>query len=472
MQQNEQELAVIQNFNLLPRSSLEQLGKRLRLRMSLPELLFCARQYQHPDKGTITLPTLRFLDALACPEHPTLAKIAVGGLKSEHAGIASAFSDAIADLKALGKDPEKPYTLNDFSLLSARGSRPTAHPLQRACNGDVLVLLDASEQGARDLIAHARCVCDCATESPVHALLRLCTGAVLELSRLPEQLQDPLALTRCSTALLLALPKQALPALPDAAAAQSLQATPLGVVTNQGTLEIRNDAQVLLSLDASYLRSICFIRAYELQANRADLYAAAQLQAAQAYANAFAAGGDPDRVTLSAQLQANGQAPVSKTAADLLCMLLGLYRFSDAAKVAVQIKASFDGTDTQLTVTTDTPCEHALKGHGKLYLLAPQPNMDGTLNAQKLRALIDYLHSARAQGKIKALLPVCDTTPAAVLDEQACGVICNPHAAQTLVQHFQCAFLAESDFEPEGELIAVSTLPKCEKCLDKIDNIQ
>ena len=116
----EQDLTVIQNFNVAPQKSLELLGQRLGLRMSRAELLFCARHYKSRSSGEITIDALRFIDALACPAHISLAKIAIGELLTDHDDIAQTYADAVSKLKALGKDPEKPFTLQDIADLSVR----------------------------------------------------------------------------------------------------------------------------------------------------------------------------------------------------------------------------------------------------------------------------------------------------------------------------------------------------------------
>ena len=86
--------------------------------------------------------------------------------------------------------------------------------------------------------------------------------------------------------------------------------------------------------------------------------------------------------------------------------------------------------------------------------------------------LCDNLHQALLAGKIHSLLLLCDTTPAQLLAKQDCDVIQNPHAAQALARSYSCAFLAETDFAPDGELIAITTLPNQQKCMDNLDNIQ
>ena len=471
MRQPKQELAIIQNFNLLPRSSLEQLGKHLRLRMSLPELLFCARHYTNSN-NEISVSALRFLDALACPPYPLLSKIAIGEFLSEQACIANAFTGAVTAIKAQGKDPKKPYTLQDFATLASHGAPSSARIVQRALYGDALVLLNTPECLPTNVTQYARCVCDCTKQSPMHAVLRLCDGAVLELARLPEQMQDPLALTECRDAWLLALPQDALPALLEQTQALGLHAVIMGVVTDHGTLEIRNSKHVLLSQDMAFLRSICFIRSYRVQADQVELYQSIQMQAAHAFAQAVAAGCAPAEVTLGAQLHQSAQSPVSQSAADLLCVLLGLYRFSDATQVPVQIEAKFDALRTQQTITAAMPDNATLQEQSRIYLLAPQSDADGMPDLRKLRALTEYLHEARAQGKLKSIRAVCNATPEQVLATENCGIIYNPHVAQTIAQKFSCAFLAETDFELAGELVAVSTLPKPQNSEEIYDNIQ
>ena len=442
--------------------------------MSLPELLFCARNYKGGENGEIRVSTLRVLDALACPEQISLTKIAVGEWTTANADLANTFSDAVTHLKALGKSPEAPYTLQDIATLAARKTRPV--PMQRAAYGDVLVLLHTHKAIDADLTAQARCVCDCSTESPLHAVLRLCKGAVLELARLPEQMQDMLALTECSKAFLLALPQQAFPSLLQAAKQQDIHACLFGVVTDTNTLELRHHKQPLLALDTAYLRSICFVRAYRVRADQVAAYRNAQQRAACAYAQAVTQGCDPAQIILQAQLRARRQQPVAQSAAELLCMMLGLYRFSAEAKVPVQIDATIDAADTDMTLKPCMP-EHAipkstLQGQGRIYLLAPQAKEDGTPDPEQLRALTEALRGAMQEGKIKAVKLICNTTPKAMLEHESCNVTYNPHMAQTLVQPFPCAILAETDFDLPGKLIAVSTLPKQQNSMDNSDNIQ
>ena len=483
MQQTQPMLETIQNFNLLPKDSLEKLGRRLGLRMSLPELLFCARHYQNAPNGEIALSTLRFLDALACPAYPELAKLAVHEYVTEHACLAEAFASAVDSLKAHGKDPKTPYTLQDFATLTSNSSRVTGSAAHRAAYGDALVLLDAPKGTENacpvlptELEALVRCACDCSTVSPARAILQLCQGAVLELSRMPAHKQDALSLTEYRAAWLLTLPQDALSALLQKAGELDLHATLLGVVSERGVLEIRCNRQVLLSLDTGYLRSLCFIRAYNLQADREDVFAMAQLRATRAFAQAVADGCDPAQVTVQAHLQADAQRPTSLLAADMLCMLLGLYRFSDAAGVAVLTDARFGCSETQLHLKASAPVgkpvHNALQGQGKLYLLAPHTQADGLPDLKELRMLCDNLHQALLAGKIHSLLLLCDTTPAQLLAKQDCDVIQNPHAAQALARSYPCAFLAETDFAPDGELIAITTLPNQQKCMDNLDNIQ
>lgn len=461
----------IQSFNLLPRTSLEQLGMRLGLRMSLPELLFCARHY--PMNGEIAVSTLQFLDALACPAYTPLAKIAVGELITAHAEPAEAFACAIADLKQRRKDPEKPYTLQDFATLALRDTKPTAPCAQCAAYGDALVLLHSFEEIDADLTLRVHGICDCTTESPMHAALRLCNGAVWELGRLPAHMQDALLLTKPCDAQLLVLPQDALPALLQAAATRGAQAHIIGVVTHNGTMEIRRDKQIVFSLPTAYLRKLCFIRAYTLQDMEQDLYRSVQRKAASAYVQAVEAGCDPAAVTLHARLPMRAQDVTSGSVTALLCMILGLYRFSDTMQVPVEIRTDLTAQDVRIQAGTQagTALPRALQGKSRIYLLAPRTLETGMPAWQELRAVTAYLHKAVQEGKIKAIKRLCDTTPARVLEKDHCGVILNPHAAHALEQNYQYAFLVESDFDLCGELIAVSTLPKQAKSAEDSDNI-
>ena len=312
----------IRNFKLLPQASLAQLKQSLGLKMSIAELAFCAKHYTADPTGEISIDALQWIDALACPARTELCKIAVGEMQTDSEACAQAFADAIAKLKELGRDPEKPYTLQDLADLPARylsalhpGAQaepvgidgtnayyaakglaararlqsPTRHfdLLQallpsldtHAAYTDTLMLLCPGE-GMDDLTfdaelplllresdasAQLHCICDCGTQSIAHAILHISSGAVINLARLPEGLQSAQALTRCFTGLLLALPQEAAWTLQAQAVARGMQACCFGVADHAGHLIIRNQKDLVFSLHIPYLRSICFIRSYTLR---------------------------------------------------------------------------------------------------------------------------------------------------------------------------------------------------------------
>ncbi len=564
----EQNLTVIQNFNVLPAQSLELLGQRLGLRMSRAELLFCARHYKSRGKGDISIETLRFIDALARPEHTTLDKIAIGEMQTDHAYIADTFADAVSGLKALGKAPEKPFTLEDFAALPARLTaaarskditepigfgKTAAHyasmgfgvqiPLEsavsrfdvlqplglclktRADHADALILLcpapdmqtDAFENTVIGLLQgehgkHVHCIADLSHESMAHAMLRMTGGALLNLTNLPEQLQDLLALTQYHTGLLLAMPTDASGAMLEQARALGLDAYEPGTIDHAGYLIISHGNDTLLALDVPYLKSICFIRSYSLRADDATLgslpdtlmlhaptealdqsvnegdeilrtlpplrtrnatyaaetsYRAAMLCAAKAYCCAVAAGSDPERIWLDVRLWQDSQLAVSQSASELLCALLGLYRFSTTLGVPVHSDTEFAPQAKAIAALASAPSDMVipptLQGHGNVYLLMPQSGEDGMPVWSEMRALISYLRREMFEGKIKSARVICGNTPADELMQAAngaCGVILNPHSMQILDTPCTCAFLVESDDLPQGTLIAVSTLPE------------
>ncbi len=318
----EQDLNLIKDFHVLPAQSLELLGQRLGLRMSRAELLYCARHYQSRGNGEISVDELRFIDALACPDKITLDKIAIGELLTDHGYIADTFADAISKLKALGKQPEKPFTMQDIADLSVRylaavNQKDITEPVgfggtaaqyaaqglglqsqietdttrmdvlqslglslqQQAAYADTLVLLcpaDGVSPAAFDEAISAllcgelgkaiHCICDTAQESVAHAVLRVTAGAVLNLASMPEQYNTPEALAAPCTGLLLALPQDATPALSlNVAQSPAIYAYEIGTVDNAGFLILKHEKDTLFIRDVPYLKSICFIRSYTLR---------------------------------------------------------------------------------------------------------------------------------------------------------------------------------------------------------------
>ncbi len=560
----EQDLTMIQNFNVLPEQSLALLGQKLGLRMSRTELLYCTRHYKGRGNGDISVAALRLIDALACPESITLDKIAIGELLTDHDYLADTFADAVSKLKALGKSPEKPFTMQDIAELSVRYTtavyqtdmaepigfggttaqyaaqgfgvrmpiqtdklrmdalQPLARkPGSHAAYADALVLLcpaanvspDAFDQTIESILyselgQKIHCVCNTAQESVAHALVRISTGAVLNLSVLPEQLDDPQALAVPCTGLLLALPQDAAPALIlQAAQFPALNAYELGIVDHAGYLIVKNGKDTLLAQDVSYLKSICFIRSYtlRLEDKTADAlpvtmplcipdklcermcnaayaqetsFRAAVLCAMRAYCTAVAAGCDPKRIWLDARVLQEKHHSVANAAGDLLCTLLGLYRFSMELGVPVRTHPSLVPEESSIVTLASAPADtripQKLQGAGKIYLLAPASAQDGMPVYSELRALISYLHRAMRKGTVKSARFVCGNTPADVLTEAAEGaydVIFNPHNTQVLQTPCPCGFLVETDQALAGELIAVSLLPEQTQNDGDSDNI-
>ena len=318
----EQDLNLIKNFNTLSAQSLELLRQQLHLRMSSAELLYCAHHYQNRGNGDISEDELRFIDALARPEKITLDKIAIGEMLTDHAYIADTFADAISKLKALGKQPEQPFTMQDIADLSVRytaavhqqnitkpvGFGGTAaqyaaqglgvqsipendHPRidvlqplglqlsQQATYADALVLLCPAEDVSSEAFDQAifallseecgkgiHCICDVAQESVAHAVLRVTAGAVLNLESLPEQMDTPQALAVPHKGILIALPQNAAPALSLwVAQSSALYAYEIGIVDHAGFFILKRGKDTLFIENVPYLKSVCFIRSYTLR---------------------------------------------------------------------------------------------------------------------------------------------------------------------------------------------------------------
>ena len=562
----EQDLTVIQNFNVLPAQSLELLRQKLQLQMSRTELLYCARHYNNRGKGEISVDELRFIDALACPACVTLDKIAIGELLTDHAHIAETYADAVSKLKALGKTPDKPYTLQDVASLSSRYvfavkqkditepvgifGTPTLYfskgldlqfpiasekgcfdvlrslPLRlqaRADYADTLVLLCPQTNMASgefdsavaallqdDACKNVHCICNTESESIAHAMLRISSGAVLNIARLP-MMQNLHDLSTPCKGVLVSLAQYTAPALIQAAQARGLHACEFGLIDHAGYLLVKNGKDTLLSLDIPYLKSICFIRSYTLRAedktvdvlprtlslsapedatdescNAQDAvlrtlpplrvrtaaaaqetsFRAAMFCALKAYCTAVAAGCEPERIWLDVAIAQDSQAGISHAASDLLCALLGLYRFSMESGVPVHTNTAFAAEQSLITALASAPADmvipERLQGQGRIYLLSPRYREDGMPCMQELRNLIAYLRRAMLGGKIKSARVICGSTPADQLTAAAtdCSVILNPHGMQVLDTPCPCGFIVEADGELDGDLIAVSAQPE------------
>ena len=546
----EQDLTVIRNFHAAPEKSLELLGKRLGLRLSRAELVFCARRYKDAE---ITPRALRLIDALACPERITLDKIAIGELLTDDDDIAATYADAVSKLNALGKPPEKPFTLQDIADLSVRytaaafkksvndpigfGNTAVAYaadgmgvrlalqsdsghfdvlaplpftPAPSAEQTDAIVLLcPAADMTAQDfgravttllcseLGGKIRCFSDTSRESPAHAVLRTSAGAVFNLARLPEHLQDPLALATCHNAVLLILSQDTLPALTTAAQELGLCAYYSGIADQAGRLVIQYNKDVLMSLDTAYLRSICFVRSYSLRVDKEQPaaavplflcgfestsdqsstakrtrhaartaktgFASTALCALQAYLSAVAAGGNPEQIELSASIVQAKHKKMSASAAMLLSGLLGLHRAGAELRAPVQIHTDLRDRDNGTTVLASAPLDAtvpaSLQG-GKVYLLAPHTSEHGMPVWSEVRALSAYLSRAIKDGSVKSARVLCNTTPRMALNVQENGSIAfNPYAEQVLSKNIVLGIIAESDGELAGELIALYTPP-------------
>ena len=572
----EQDLTVIQNFNVLPVQSLEQIKQTLKLQMSRTELLFCARHYKSV-KGEISVDALRFMDTLACPACVTLDKIAIGELLTDHAHIAQTYADAVSKLKALGKTPEKPFTLQDVASLSSRYvfavkqkditepvglfGTPTQYfsqgldlqipiksekcrfdvlgslPLRlqpHADYADALVLLYPQEDMSADDFAGAvsallqddacknlHCICNTESESIAHAVLRISSGAVINASRLPmmQHLHD---LSTPCKGMLVSLAQYLTPALTQAAAARGLHAYEFGLVDHAGYLLIKSGKDTLLTQDVAYLKSICFIRSYTLRAEDETVdvlprtlalsapedatdegydaqdavlrtlpplrvrtaatahetsFRAAMFCALKSYCTAIAAGCEPGRIWLDVAIGQDNRVGISHAASDLLCALLGLYRFSMESGVPVHTNTAFTAQSSFIAALASAPADmvipEKLQGDGRIYLLSPRYFEDGMPCMQELRNLIAYLRRATLGGKIKSARVICGSTPAEQLTAAAtdCGVILNPHGMQVLDTPCPCGFIVEADGELEGELIALSTQPENAQNHATSDNI-
>ena len=573
MQSLENTLATIRNFRNLPPPSLALLSKRLGLRMSRAELAFCAKHYR--GKGAaddISIEELCLIDALACPTYPRLSKIAIGELLTNHEDVAQTYRDLINKLGALGRDPQKPITLQDVANASERyihamSGHSITEPigiggnhLSYAAHGlytklhldctdggidlletlpihlkgqaeyaDALVLLSPLPETAAQEYCHAvvsllsdpllgqhiHCIGDCTQKSIAHTVLSVSDGAVLNLAKLPEEMQSLDALTTCTTATLLALPQSMLEAFVARAADCEILLSYFGIVDHAGYLIIRNGKTTILNSNVGFLKSICFIRSYTLRlkdendwcnfpdavsscvqlhtlqealpedadptepvlrtmpplrahaAARVNTarapYHSAMLCAAQAYCTAVAAGCDPSSITLHARLFQADHSTISTQAADALASLLGLYRFSMEMAVPVHTEVDFNEQESGTLVLANAPSDLVIPAHfsgnGRVYLLKPLYQADTFPVWEDVNAMISYLRTMMLQGKISAARSLGDKTVQQALDlmsQKGHAAIINPDLAALLQSRFPCAFLVEGEDGLTGDLIAVT----------------
>lgn len=568
MQDLENGFAKIQNFHSMTPSALESLAKELGLRMGRAELAFCAKHYQGRHGNNPGADELRFIDALACPSYTAPAKVAVSEMLTNEPYVAETFHDVIDKLKALGKPSERPITLEDIASLPHRyltalaniktpeligthddtrtylatgcisGMRLSCEqgcfdllkklPLSlnsEADYADALVLLlpapdtDASafEEAVTGLVcdpvlrAQIHCARDTSRTSIAHTVLSLCAGAVLNVRRLPEEMQCLDALTKEFSGLILALPQDAVNALREKAEQSGMSLCYFGVVDHAGYLIIKDAKDAMIETSVSYLKSICFIRSYSLRIESEDCshagactaparitlgddvqddacvictqpplrtrnaaytsiaqnpYHRALHCAADAFCTAIAAGATPAQVYLHTRMNATLQACDRTSMSHVLAALLGLYRFSLEMVVPVHTDLHPAKAEPDLLVLANAPAEAVipatLQGRGKVYLLHPLYDSYGLPVWEDFRKMIAYLHCAMRDGKIKSARAVGAQIPAEVLEAMAngaCGFVTNPDFAQEMTSHFPCAMIVEADCELQGDLIAVSTLP-------------
>ncbi|MBQ7379315.1 MAG: hypothetical protein IJW70_06495 [Clostridia bacterium] len=329
MQFSETNVSVIHDFNTLPQASLEILAQNIGLRMSRAELSFCAKNYKSRDGKDISVNTLRMLDALACPAHVKLTKIAIAEMLTDCEKTAETFRDAISKLHALGESAEKPITLQDIADLPARylqmlsgkktmnllATQGTASvyaergyfacnrlespygifdhllplpfsPREQAEYADVLVLLSPDPQMPHsefdelatvllhddDLSFVIHCVADLSYASIAHAVIGNSRGAAINIARLPEHLQSTEALAKPTSGMVLALSQKELSLLQQKAKEMGLSAHYFGIVDHAGYLIAQNGPDPLFALDINYLKSLCFIRSYSLRLHESELH--------------------------------------------------------------------------------------------------------------------------------------------------------------------------------------------------------
>ena len=567
---------IIRNFNTLPQSSLEFVKSNLGLRMTMPELLYAARHYKSRSGSDTDPQTLYFLDALAYPAQIALDKVAISELLTNEPYVAETYRDFIDKSRVLGKDPDKPYTLEDVARMPTRYLRSLAQSSKQALRigmrrdnvayaatghaseyslacekgrfdvleplplklkthaeyGDALVLLTpggdmkraqydtalAAFLKDREVSACVRCIEDCSGTSIAHAALAMGSGMVLNVGRLPAELQALPALAQATCGNLIALPRDMAEVLERKAAEYALNAVFFGVVDHAGYLIVRNGKDMLLCLDVPYLKSVCFIRTYSLRIeDEAHLYVtqdaelpypravplvttghqpllqiandtqtvlrsqdlmrtscamtvaagqnpyhSALLCAMNAYCTAVSAGCKPQSISMHAHLHVKRVLPDAQAMGQALAALLGLYRFSMESVTEIDTETDIADHQTELTVLASAPTDMVIpskaEGGSKIYLLHPLYSEYGMPVWQDFSKMITYLHQQMRAGKIKSARALCDKTVKQALHDMCdgvCDTVINSKYEQTLSLRYPGAVLVESDAGLEGDLIAV-----------------
>ncbi len=479
MQETQKELSFIENFGSLPKESLNMLAQNLGLRMSVAELTYCARNYKSKDGKAVSLPVLRMLDALACPERTETGKIAVREMLTDSQEIAEAYRDAISKLRAIGHPSNKPITLEDVAKLPVRylqalaGIKEQTPTTVQAEYADALVLLctakadDAFDGNIASLLSDEQisrfvhCKANLTHASILQNVLTLCRGAVINVARLPETLQHVELLALPANGIMLALPQSILPTLQQHAEELGILCCYFGVVDHAGALTLKYGTESLAALDINYLKSLCFIRSYVLQLREDEPFTNALMSAAEAYCKAIAAGLAPAEICLRANLHAAKQKPLSCSYGDALAVLLGLHRFAMELSVRIETCVTFDAEDIGLTVSADMPADIApteLQGQSRVYLLCPQYDEQGLPVLEDLRKLTAYLHSHAMAGKLEAIWATEEKTPSELLEQLTQNGGCavkNADLAQKLDQSYQASFMVLTKEPLQGDLIAL-----------------
>ncbi len=484
MQETEKDNNLIHDFCSLPQASLDVLAANLGLRMSRAELAFCAKHYPTKNGKDISIQALRMLDALACPDRIKASKIAVKEMLTDSPAVAEAYRDAIDKLHALGYTFKRPITLQDMADLPTKylqvlGGKQAVKPAAaQAEYADALVLLCPGEPSempfedqVRELTTDVHVSTSVAASSILHTLLGISRGAVINIARLPEQMQQAERLALPVQGQLLALSQSALPALQQKAEEAGVGCCYFGVADHAGALVVKNGTEQLFSLDFNYLKALCFIRSYSLRLHRqvvasadmqADPFFSALLCAADACSSAVAAGHDPSLLSLQAHLRATAHKPLSRSYGDALTALLGLYRFSMETMISVQTDVTFDAEQIELTVQAgeseaSTTVSDTLQGQGYVYLLRPTCDACGLPDLGEQRKMLAYLHAQIRQGNVLCARALCGKTPREVLDHAAdeCKVILNKDHVQTVEGVYPGAVLVEAKKRLSGDLIAV-----------------
>ncbi|MBR2446345.1 MAG: hypothetical protein IKB28_06725 [Clostridia bacterium] len=478
MQETQQELSLIANFGSLPKESLNMLAQNLGLRMSTAELTYCARNYNSKDGKDVTAPVLRMLDALACPECIESGKIAAREMLTDSGEIAETYRDVIQKLRAIGHPSDKPITLEDIAKLPVRylqalgGSKEQTPTIAQAEYADALVLLcaadadEAFDASIASLLSDEQisrflhCKADLSYAGILQNVLTLCSGAVINVARLPEALQNVELLALPAGGLMIALPQSILPTLQQKAEEMGIACCYFGVVDHAGALTLKFGAESLVSLDFNYLKSLCFIRSYALQLQTDTPFTLAMTSAAKAYCKAIAAGLAPQEIRLRANLRTSAQKPLSCSYGDALAALLGLYRFAMEFSVRIETHVAFDAEHMELTVAADMPAETAPlpREQSRVYLLYPQYDKQGLPVMEDLRKLTAYLHGHARAGKLQAVFAIGEKTPAELLEQLTEGGGCmikNEDFSQALDRTYPAAFLVLTKERLQGDLIAL-----------------